>query len=156
GGDEPSAADARADQVRAAAEAAGVPDDVAAVLALAARGSLATYRVTYAGTDGAEIIVSQAPPNHRVDVVAAGTVVESRVRRDGVAYHCERAEGSELRCERVAADLPVHGAFTEEALEQFADRVAGSVGAVDLTVEERTIADTVVTCLTSAPKPGTP
>src|SRR5690606_11952482 len=89
GDDDPSAADERAEQVRAAAGAAGLPDDATEVLALAARGSLATYRVTYAGTQGAELIVTQAPPDQRVDVVAAGTVVESRVLRDGIAYRCE-------------------------------------------------------------------
>lgn len=156
GDDDTSAADERADQVLAAARAAGVPEDAAEVLALAARGSLATYRVTYAGTDGAELIVSQAPPDQRVDVVAAGTVVESRVLHDGIAYRCELDDDGALGCERAAGGLQVPGAFTEEALETFTDRLAASLGTIELTVEERTIADTEVRCLTSAPKAGTP
>ena len=82
-------ADDRADQVRDAAREAGLPDDVADVLATAARGATATFQVTYAGTEGARFVVSQEPPDHRVDVIAAGKIVESRVLRDGTAYRCD-------------------------------------------------------------------
>jgi hypothetical protein len=50
----------------------------------------------------------------------------------------------------------VPGAFTEEALDAFTEQLAASVDAVELRVEERTIADTDATCLVSAPKAGTP
>ena len=151
-----SVAETRADQVRDAARAAGLPRDVADVLALAAAGSVATFRVTYAGTDGAQVVVSQAPPDQRVDVLAAGTVVESRVLRDGIAHHCRLDDAGELRCERAAGGIDVPGAFTDEALDAFTRQLAGSVDTVDLRVEARTIAGVDATCLTSAPVAGTP
>jgi hypothetical protein len=157
GDDSGSVADQRADQVRAAAEAAGLPEDVADVLALAAQGPTATFQVTYAGTEGATLVVSQAPPDRRVDVIAAGTVVESRVLRDGVAYRCDRGEGSdaELTCERAAGDLDAPGAFTEDALDAFTEQLAASVDGLELTVEERTIAGADATCLVTQPRTGT-
>jgi phage baseplate assembly protein gpV len=155
-GDDPSVAEERAAQVREAASEAGLPDEVVEVLVLAARGSLATFRVTYPGTEGAQVVVAQAPPDQRVDIVAAGTVVESRVLRDGIAHQCRLDDGGRLRCERAAGGLEVPGAFTEEALDAFTEQLAASVDAVELRVEERTIADTDATCLVSAPKAGTP
>ena len=155
GDDSGSVAEDRADQVRAAATDAGLPAEVAEVLALAAEGPLATFQVGYAGTEGARLVVSQAPPNRRVDVVAAGVVVESRVLRDGTAYRCQR-EDEALACERAAGGLEQPGTFTEAALADFAEQLAASRDALELTVEEREIADTPATCLVSAPKAGTP
>jgi hypothetical protein len=154
GDDGGSVADERADQVRAAAEKAGLPDDVADVLALAATGALATFQVAYAGTEGARLVVSQAPPDHRVDVITAG-VVESRVLRDGTAYRCER-EADALRCTRAAGALERPGTFTDYALDAFTEQLADSRGALDLTVEDREIAATDATCLVTTPKAGTP
>ncbi len=155
GDDDGSVADERADQVRAAAAEAGLPDAVADVLALAARGPLGTFQVAYAGTEGARLVVSQSPPDHRVDVITAGVVVESRVLRDGTAYRCER-EADELRCTRAAGALERPGSFTDDALDAFTEQLAGSRDALDLTVEEREIAATDATCLVTTPKAGTP
>ena len=150
-----SVADDRADQVRDAAHEAGLPDDVADVLAIAARGATATFQVTYAGSEGARIVVSQAPPNRRVDVVSAGEVVESRVLRDGTAYRCDLDDaGEELQCDRAAGSLDGPGTFTREALQDFTDQLAGLGDTLDLTVEERTIAEVEVTCLVTQPKAG--
>ena len=148
-------ADDRAEQVREAATEAGLPSEVADVLALAAQGPLATFQVGYAGTEGARLVVSQAPPDRRVDVIAAGVVVESRVLRGGVAYRCQR-EDEELRCERAAGALEQPGTFTDDALDEFAAQLAASRDALDLTVEAREVAGTDATCLVSAPKAGTP
>lgn len=150
----------RADQVRAAALDAGLPEDVAGVLALAARGTTATYRVTYPGTGGAAIVVSQEPPNTRFDVVAGDVVVESQVVRGGVSYRCTApsggAPGDPLDCSRRDAAIDAPGVFTDEALAAFAEALAASTDRFDLSVEQRTIADTPATCLVTAPKAGTP
>jgi hypothetical protein len=120
--------DERGDQVRAAARKAGLPADVADVLALAAQGETATFQVTYAGTEGAKLVVSQAPPDRRVDVVAAGTVVESRVLRGGTAYRCELGEGADpqLECDRAAGAIEAPGTFTDAALDTFTRQLAAS------------------------------
>ena len=81
--------DQRAEQVQAAAVKAGLPKDVAAVLALASRGPDATFRISYLGTDGAALVVSQQAPDRRIDVVSHGQVIESRLSRHGVAYRCD-------------------------------------------------------------------
>jgi len=150
----------RADQVRQAALDAGLPDDVAEVLALAARGATATFQVTYQGAEGATITVSQQPPNRRVDAVQAGRIVQSQVVRDGVGYKCEPAEegqsGDALDCRRTQGAIPAQGAFTDEALATFTAELAGALDTLDLSVETRTIADVPATCLVSAPKAGTP
>jgi hypothetical protein len=149
--------DERGDQVRAAARKAGLPADVADVLALAAQGETATFQVTYAGTEGAKLVVSQAPPDRRVDVVAAGTVVESRVLRGGTAYRCELGEGADpqLECDRAAGAIEAPGTFTDAALDTFTRQLAASRDGLELTVEERTIAGADVRCLVTQPKTGT-
>jgi hypothetical protein len=160
GGDSDAVADDRADQVRDAARDAGLSDEVADVLALAARGATATYQVTYEGADGAGITVSQQPPNRRVDALTEGRIVQSQVVRDGVGYTCELADGGQpgdrLDCRRTQGAIPAQGAFTDEALAAFTEELAGALDSLDLTVESRTIADVRATCLVSAPKAGTP
>lgn len=161
GGGRPSAGDERADQVRAAAREAGLPREVADVLALAARGPTATFQITYAGTDGATLVVSQEGTNRRVDVVSGTAIVESRVLRDGVGYRCEPATGPNgeqgtLTCRRAAGDLGVTGAVTDAAIATFTEELAASRSTLDLSVKRRTIAEVDATCLVSAPKGGTP
>jgi hypothetical protein len=158
--DDGSAADERGDQIRAAAVEAGLGGEVVDVLVLAARGATATFQVSYAGPDGTSIVVSQDPPNRRVDVLHAGLVVESQVVRDQVAYRCTLPDGDrpggELECSRTSGTANAPGAFTPDALAAFTDDLARSLDDLDVTVEERTIADTRARCLVSAPKAGTP
>lgn len=155
-----TAEDERAEQVRAAADDAGLDDDVTDLLVLAAEGLSATFQVTYQGDDGTSVIVSQDPPNRRVDVVAGGLVVQSQVVRDGVAYRCDVPEGGspgdDLDCERTQGALPAPGAFTDDAIDAFTSDLIETADDVDLTVDERTIADVEARCLVAAPKAGTP
>ena len=156
-GDDTSVADTRADQVRDAATEAGLSTEVAEVLALAARGADRTFQVTYAGEDGASLVVSQAPPNRRIDIVVGSVVTESRVFRDGVGYECtppaEEPTGP-LVCTRAQGALQAPGAFTDDALNAFAQELASSHDDLDLSVEQRTIAEVEATCLVAAPKAG--
>lgn len=151
------ASDARADQVREAAEDAGLPDDVVDVLALAARGAGGTFQVTYPGTEGTAVVISQEPPDRRVDVVAGERIVRSQVVRGGVGYRCEPPADDprgELACRRAQSALDVPGTFSEEALETFAEELAASQDDLELTVESRTIAETDATCLVAVPDTG--
>lgn len=156
GGDE-TAADTRADQVRAAASEAGLRADVVDVLVLAARGVEGTFQVTYPGEDGTSLVVSQAPPDRRVDVIAGARVAQSRVFRSGVGYSCTPPDDDPtgaLDCERSEGALEAPGAFSADALDTFAADLAASIDEIDLTVETRTIADTQATCLVAVPKAG--
>ncbi|MGH9273430.1 MAG: hypothetical protein ACRDZU_02190 [Acidimicrobiales bacterium] len=162
GSDDPDDAvtDERVEQVRQAAVDAGLSDEVADVLALAARGATATFQITYAGADGAEIMVSQQPPNRRVDALTAGLIVESQLVRDNIGYLCDLPDGGQpgdpLDCHRTQGAIPAQGTFTDEALDTFSQELIGSARAMDLTVEMRTIAEAEATCLIAAPKAGTP
>jgi hypothetical protein len=118
------------------------------VLELAARGVDGTYQVTYPGDEGASIVISQAPPDRRIDVLAGERIVESRVFRDGVGYRCAPPPddpGGSLACQRSEAALDAPGAFTDQALKAFAQDLADADE--ELKVEARTIADTDATCL---------
>lgn len=156
GSDGPDAADERAEQVRQVALDAGLPADVADVLATAARGVSATFQISYPGPDGTALVVSQDPPHRRLDALEAGLIVESQVLVDGVAYACELPEGGrpgdDLTCRRTSAALPGTGAFTAEALETFAAQLAAGLDAVDLAVEARSIAGVETTCLVATPR----
>ena len=159
GGDgEAELAEDRARQVREAAADAGLEADVAEVLALAARGATATFQVSYPGTEGASLVVSQDSPHRRVDVLQAGLLVQSQVVRDGVAYRCQLPPrgrpGDELDCTRTGGAIESPGAFTDDALTTFTEELAASLDALDLTVDERTIAGTRARCLVTAPKAG--
>lgn len=156
-GDDGSVTAAREDQIRAAADDAGLPDDVTEVLVLAARGADGTFQVTYPGEDGAALVVSQAPPNRRIDVVTGERVVESRVFRDGIGYECRPPEGDPtgaLDCTRAQGALQTPGAFTDAALDAFTADLADSLDDLDLAVESRTIAEVGATCLVATPKAG--
>jgi hypothetical protein len=161
GDDGPTVAEQRVAQIREAAAAARLPDDVADVLALAATGTTSTFRITFAGDNGSTIVVAQAPPDRRVDIVVGSAIVESRVLRDGVGYACTvppttvAGPGGDLECDRRAGDLRTDGVFTTEALEDFVANLAASIDDVDLAVEHRTIAQADATCLISTPKAGT-
>ncbi len=160
GGDDGSVADERSEQVRDAAVDAGLPEEVADVLALAARGAEATFRITYDGSAGTSIVVAQAPPERRIDIVVGGVIVESRVLRNGVGYACTVPSTTttigQLSCERRTGTASGEGAFTDDALAEFTASLVGSLDTVDLVVEQRTIAEAEATCLVSTPKAGTP
>lgn len=156
-GDDGSVADTRAEQVREVAADAGLPDEVTEVLVLAASGTEGTFQVTYPGEGGTALVVSQAPPNRRIDVVTGERVAESRVFRDGVGYECTPPEDDPtgaLLCTRAQGALQTPGAFTAEALDAFTTDLAESLDDLDLSVEQRTIAEAEATCLVAAPKAG--
>ena len=159
GDDDTQVSTERSDQVRAAALEAGLADDVAEVLALAALGPVATFQVTYAGSDGASIVVYQDPPNRRVDVVKSGRTVESRLLRDGVSYLCQpdpqAGASAPLKCAaRRERALSAPGAFSNQALDDFTTSLSASKDALDIAVDERRVADTEARCLITGPKAG--
>lgn len=159
-GEDDDLAGERADQVREAALDAGLPAEVADVLALAARGATATFQLTYEGIDGASITVSQDPPNRRVDALTDGLIVQSQLVRGNVGYLCELPDdgqpGDPLDCRRTEGAIPADGAFTPDALSTFTDELSAVSGDFDLTVERRTVAGVEATCLITAPTAGTP
>lgn len=99
------------DQLRDAAIEAGSSDAVADAFALAARADAATSQITYAGADGARLVVSQDPPRRRVDVTRGDGVVSSRLLLDGIGDRCEAdtAEGAEPTTPEAGTELDGSG-----------------------------------------------
>ena len=169
-GDDPSAAPdveavagRRAAQVRAAALDAGLPAEVADVLARAARAPAATFSAVFA-VDGVEgsVVVHQRPPRRRVDVVdGSGRTVSSFVTGDrpdeAAAVRCERVASGEhagWRCEEAGVDgaagaVPTIGAFDPRAVDRTVEALRSS--AAPVVVERRTVAGVAARCVTAGP-----
>jgi hypothetical protein len=154
GDDGDPVADQRADQLRAAAAEAGLDGEVADLLALAASATGATFRVSYPGEDGGELVVSQRPPHRRIDTVEAGVVIESRIVRGAVGYLCLPVEDEELVCTREAGAIRAPGIFTADALEQLTVALGTATEAYELRVEERTLVGTTAHCLVAELQAG--
>lgn len=154
-GDEgnPTAGDERADQVREAVEAAGLDDDVVDVLAAAAGVVDSTHRVTYE-IDGQVVVVTQRPPDRRVDVRSADGTVDATFSVGGRAIACTDPAGDEpWRCDdlgRPAAD----SGFDPAAVSELASTLASSAVAYEFTVEERELVGTAARCLVTSLRPG--
>jgi hypothetical protein len=149
GGD--SVRERRASQARDAARDAGLSGDVQDFLALASRASTATFQVTYPAADesGAEIVVSQDPPDRRIDTVKGTKILESRIRHRSTSYLC-RNQDSGWTCARTATGAaPLAGLFDEDAVRQ--TTLALKSAKVDYTfaVAGRRLAGVEATCLTT-------
>ena len=155
GGDD--AGDERADQARAAAAEAGLDDEVADFLALAARGQSATYQVTYPGTaEGTSLVIANDPPDRRVDLVQDGDIVEVRIVLDGQAFECarDRAAGRIDSCTRADALVEAPGLFDEAALERLTSSLTERRDDFTFQVRRQPIAGVEATCLLTEIREG--
>lgn len=144
--DEPSAGEVRADEARQAAEDAGLPDDVADLLADAAAAVDRTYRVVY-DLDGRRVVVTQRPPDRRVDVMAADGTVDATISVDGRVHACTDPAGEEgWRCERLG-DAPVGAGFDADAVADLVEALAVGADRYDFTVEAEEVTGTSARCL---------
>lgn len=146
--DEPSAAETRADQLRQVAEEAGLGDDVADVLADAARGD-GTYRVVYE-VDGRRVTVTQRGDDRRVDTEAEDGTVDVALSVDGTTHACTKPPEGEWRCEELGSTPPA-GVFDDDAVDALADDLAT---ADEIGVEDQEVAGTAARCITSSPPPA--
>lgn len=152
----------RADQARTAALDAGLGEDVAEFLALAARAEVTTYRVRYPGpTDGTELVVTNRPPDRRVDVIAGGEVTEVRLVTEGEAFECAPADADgapdgspELACERTDALVEPPGVFSESAIADLRDALAERLDDYTFELETSPIAGIEARCLITRLRPG--
>jgi hypothetical protein len=153
-GDDPrSAGEARADQVRDAAEDAGLPGDVADVLAAAAAGVDGTFRVTYE-LEGGTVVVTQRPPDRRIETASDDGSVDVLLTAGGRAHACTDPPGPDgWTCEDLGSP-PDEGVFDAADVEAFSDALAGGPG-VELAVEARDVAGTPTRCIVSSPTPAT-
>jgi hypothetical protein len=147
----------RAGQVSEAASDAGLPEDVADLLALLARGTTADYQVVYPGDDGtSELVVTQRAPDRRVDRVEGTDVVSSTLLRDGIRYECRPDDTGDLLCDRAGTDADDAGPFDIERLERAVDAISDSAADYDLRVVEREVLDVSARCLVAERREDAP
>lgn len=155
GSEDDDLADRRAEQAERAAVDAGLDDDVAAFLALVARGDAETWRAEYPGSDGTTLVVSNRPPERRVDVVRDGRVVEIRLLTGGEAHRCEPDDdGEPASCTRTDAFVAPPGIFDERAVERLTTALAGRLEDFVFDVEDDVVAGAEATCLVTTVRAG--
>lgn len=152
GDDGASPGSARAEQVRRGALDAGLPDGVADVLADAAAAVDATYRVTYE-LDGRTVVVTQRPPDRRVDVLFEDGSADATISVEGSAHACSKPPGEDWRCEDLGS-ASADGAFREADVEQLVQRLTDAAGTATYGTEEREVAGTPARCVTTSPPPA--
>lgn len=149
--DAATAGDERAEQARRAAADADLPGAVADFLADAAASVDATYRVAYELADGQgdtrTVIVTQRPPDRRIDIVHADGTLDATISTGGETHQCTRPpDEDEWFCETLG-DPPEVAGFDEKAVTQLSESLARAADDYDLEIEERTVAATPVRCL---------
>lgn len=163
------AGQARAEQARTAAVEAGLEEDVADFLALVARGDTGTYEVRYPGpSEGTELIVTNRPPDRRVEVAADGVTFEVRLVTDGQAFEClpPDAEGdgaasgetagdpAELTCTRTDAVVEAPGVFRPEALDELSEALATRLDDYTFEIETKAVGGIEARCLVTRLRSG--
>ncbi|MGH9184484.1 MAG: hypothetical protein ACRD0U_01495 [Acidimicrobiales bacterium] len=151
----------RADQARQAAAEAGLDDDVQEILALAASGLDATYQVTFETTgegegESAQLVVSQRPPDRRLDLIGADGATATSLFVDDAAYQCSKPADGEWECVATAADTgsSAPGVFDEDTLASTIAELAASRTVYDFSVERRQVAGVDASCLVTELRPG--
>ena len=150
---------AAVDQARRAALDAGLSPAVADFLALAAGGTQATYEAEFTALTAGEertIIVSQRPPDRRIDVVAAGGATDATILTGGSTFQCSKPPDGGWECIRApdgrsTAPL-VGGVFDEATLRATTDALADASRDFIIGIEDREVAGTAATCLVAEPR----
>ena len=150
-GAEPTAGERRADQARELADEAGLPEDVADVLALAAGAVDPTYRVTYEDAGGGTLTVTSGPDGRRLDVTAVEPgsdepVTRSQFALDDGVFMCTRG-ADRWFCGRDDEPPEVPGAFAEADVARTVEALRAASDDFDLRVEERDLAGVTARCL---------
>lgn len=149
-GDDPTAADERGDQIGDAAGEAGLPADVAGLLADAARSD-GTYRVVFEAAAGdaapTRVTLTQRPPDRRIDIEQADGTAQSTIGTATDNHRCTRegADGA-WTCEALVEPSP-DGVFQEAIVDALTDTLTEQAASYDFAVETRTVLERDVRCL---------
>ncbi|HZQ28510.1 MAG TPA: hypothetical protein VFA94_12495 [Acidimicrobiales bacterium] len=157
-GSQPSAVEQvarqRSAQAAQAARDAQLPKDVQDFLARAAGAAGHRYTVTYAGPGNGKTVLTQRPPDRRIDVVAVDGS-ESFVHTGGTTYTCTQPPQGAWTCEkRASVEDPDLSLFTVESLGQTINALAASRHQFRFAVTTRKLAGTTATCLVTTPLAG--
>lgn len=162
GGDRDGATDAataeRADQVRSAANDAGLPAEVADLLADAAAVAGATFEVTYdlGGPSGGTAVLTQDPPRRRVDLhtqVGGDDVTRALITDRNETTVCERAAGR-WTCRAGSSSDASPSAFGADQVEQVVGDLKTAKDSYTFRVAARDVAGAKARCLVTELRPG--
>lgn len=143
----------RAEQARATAKEAGLPDDVAAVIADAAGATGRTFTVTYDTGDGGRAMLTQAPPRRRFDLARPGGPTRATLVNEAGSFACEQREDG-WTCLPSRQPPPEVGPFAATDLERTIGSLSVARITYDLRVEPRRIAGVDARCLVTERKPS--
>ena len=143
----------RAEQARAAAKEAGLPDDVAGVIADAAGAVGRTFTVTYDTGDGGRATLAQAPPRRRFDVSRPGGPTRASLVNEQGSFACEQRDGT-WTCLPSREPPPEVGPFAATDLERTIGSLSAARITYDLRVETRLVAGVEARCLVTERKPS--
>jgi hypothetical protein len=154
--DAPTSAEQRAEQAKRAAADAGLAEDVQDFLALAAGAVGETYQVTYGSTQGddqVDVILSQRPPDRRVDVVR-GDTTDTRLVIDGASYQCQRASDQWTCAAASGGGDELAPVFDEDAIASTTRALEEAKADYDFRIETRRLLGVDATCLVTELKSG--
>ena len=143
----------RAEQARATAEEAGLPGDVAAVIADAAGAAGRTFTVTYDTGDGGRATLAQAPPLRRFDLSRPGGPTRTTLVNEQGSFACEQREPT-WTCLPSRQPPPEVGPFAATDLERTIGSLSAARVTYDLRIEPRRIAGVDARCLVTQRKPS--
>jgi hypothetical protein len=150
----------KAEQGRAVAESAGLPEDVADFFEAATATPSAPFRVSYDLTDDqgktSQLTVTQQPPKRRVDVFHPDGTIDSTIGTGAENVQCTKT-GETWRCGNLGVDparQQSDGVLDADALRRATDRIRERATDFDFRIESRTIAGAAARCLVTTRKPS--
>lgn len=147
--------DRRASQARDVAADAGLAPAVQDFFELAARGASGRFQVTYPNERGdGRLVLTQDPPNRRVDLVTESHLVESRLVRGEVSYLCRPDDDGRLACERTGGNASIGGAFDDQLVAETIDKLRARADEYEFRVDSRKLVGTDASCLVTTPRPS--
>lgn len=133
---------------------AGLPEEVADVVALAAQGTEGTFRVEYETADQT-VTITQRPPDRRIDGVNTDGTLDSTITVDGRTHACSDppAEDEGWRCDTLG-EPPPPGVFDAAAVDELVRQLRASTDTYDVAVDDDEVAGVDVRCLVTTPREG--
>jgi hypothetical protein len=145
----------RENQARQVASKAGLSPAVQDFLALYATAANNTYSVTYApSAGGGTIVLNQAPPLRRVDVVAPPVTRSVFVTRQGT-YECA-LQDQQWTCQQSQQQEGQPGILAPADIDRYVAELKAAKTNYNFSVTKKKVANTDARCLVTTPKPNVP
>jgi hypothetical protein len=147
------AAKTRSDQARQVARRAGLPAAVQDFLARYAASAAKSFTVNYApDPDGTTIVLTQAPPDRRLDLVRGG-VTESFFATQQGSFDCV-LRGRAWTCTSTSTEAGQLAPLAPADVDRTVAALQASKASFTFRVVDRRVAGTRTSCLETVPKTG--